>query len=240
MRLRLSVFLVVGAEVPAAVLRPAVLRDERVLFLRRGLVLAPVVAFVEHELAVLDQRVCVLVAGPVQLYRHANGSSASRGALAVPSSLAGYHYSSEGSRLRAGSPLPGAGGVGPAPGSRTPAPSNVSAKVERGGVGALHAIAGLRQHVPEDADHLVELLLPRDERRRDLDHGVAAVVRPADQAALEQRAREEAAQQPLALLVGERLARVLVLDELERVEEAGPTQVADDRQRSEERRVGEE
>src|SRR5687767_2783382 len=104
MRLRLSVFLVVGAEVflvvgaevPAAVLRPAVLRDERVLFLRRGLVLAPVVASVEHELAVLDQRVCVLVAGPVQLYSHANGSSASRGALAVPSGLAGYHYSSEG------------------------------------------------------------------------------------------------------------------------------------------------
>src|SRR5688572_3018318 len=111
MRLRLSVFLVVGAEVPAAVLRPAVLRDERVLFLRRGLVLAPVVASVEHELAVLDQRVCVLVAGLVQLYRHANSSSSSRGALGVPSGLAGYHYSSEGSRLRAGSPLSGAGGV---------------------------------------------------------------------------------------------------------------------------------
>ena len=40
------------------------------------------------------------------------------------------------------------------------------------------------------------------------------------------RRREEAAQERLALLVRERLARLLVLDELERVEEARPAQVA--------------
>ena len=44
------------------------------------------------------------------------------------------------------------------------------------------------------------------------------------------RGDEEAAQERLALLVGERLARLLVLHELERVEEAGPAHVADDRQ----------
>ncbi len=48
---------------------------------------------------------------------------------------------------------------------------------------------------------LVELLLRRDQRRRDLDHRVAAVVGPADEAALEERGREEAAQERLALLV---------------------------------------
>ena len=48
--------------------------------------------------------------------------------------------------------------------------------------------------------------------------------------ALEQPRRKEAAQERLALLVAEGLARLLVLDELERVEEPGPAQVADDRQ----------
>ena len=70
----------------------------------------------------------------------------------------------------------------------------------------------LGENVAEDADHLVELLLARDERRRDLDHRVAAVVGAADETALEQRSREKAAQEPLALVLGERLARLFVLD----------------------------
>ena len=88
----------------------------------------------------------------------------------------------------------------------------------------------LGQHLAERAGDLVELLLGRDQRRRDLDDRIAAVVGPADQAFLEERRREEAAQQRLALLVVERLARLLVLHELERVEEARAADVADDRQ----------
>ena len=57
---------------------------------------------------------------------------------------------------------------------------------------------------------------------------VAAVVRAADQPAGEERLREESAQQHVALLGAERLARLLVLDELERLEVAGAAHVADD------------
>ena len=63
---------------------------------------------------------------------------------------------------------------------------------------------GLGENVAENRDDLVELLLSGDERRRDLDDRVAAVVGTADQPALEELRREEAAQQRLALLVVER------------------------------------
>src|SRR5204862_6060166 len=88
---------------------------------------------------------------------------------------------------------------------------------------------GLFEHVGEDPHQLVELGLTRDERRRDLDDRIAAVVGAADQAALEQLRREEAAQQPLRLLVREGLARLLVLHELEGVEAARAAEVARDR-----------
>ena len=51
-----------------------------------------------------------------------------------------------------------------------------------------HALAGRGEDVAEDIRDLVELRLPRDERRRDLDDRVAAVVGAADQPALEERA----------------------------------------------------
>src|SRR5215218_50782 len=82
---------------------------------------------------------------------------------------------------------------------------------------------------PEDLHDLVELLLPRDERRRDLHDRLATVVRPAEQAALEQPRREKAAQQPVALVLGEGRASVLVLHQLEGIEEPGPPNVAHDR-----------
>ena len=63
----------------------------------------------------------------------------------------------------------------------------------------------LGEHVAEDADDLVHLGLGRDERRRDLHDGVAAVVGAADQPGLEECRREVAAQQRLALGVVERL-----------------------------------
>ena len=56
-------------------------------------------------------------------------------------------------------------------------------------------------------DRLVDVLARRDQRRRDLDHRVAAVVLAADQALVEQRVRQEVAQQDVALL-GVNVSRV--------------------------------
>src|SRR3954453_6397935 len=84
------------------------------------------------------------------------------------------------------------------------------------------------EHFAENSHHLGELLRACDERRRDLDDGIAAVVGAADQPPLEQLRRQEAAQRGLGLLVRERLARLLVLPELERPQVAGTAQVADD------------
>ncbi len=71
---------------------------------------------------------------------------------------------------------------------------------------------------------------PHGQRRRELDDGVPAVVGAAVEAGVEERAGEEAAQQPLALRVVERLPRRLVLDELDAVEVAGAAHVTDERQ----------
>src|SRR5580693_7329714 len=82
----------------------------------------------------------------------------------------------------------------------------------------------------EDLLDLVEVLLRADQRRGELDHRVTAVVGAADEAGVEQRVRQEAAQQPLRLVVVEGLLGVLVLDELDAVEVPGAADVADDRQ----------
>src|ERR671935_157750 len=65
--------------------------------------------------------------------------------------------------------------------SRTSARMSVRRRLARA-----HPLRRLAEHVAEDGDDLVELLLLCDERRRDLDDGVAAVVRPADEPALEE------------------------------------------------------
>src|SRR4029079_10259083 len=95
---------------------------------------------------------------------------------------------------------------------------------------SVHPLPRLAQHLPENADDLVELLLAGDERWRDLHHRVAAVVGAADQAALEEPGGEGAAEQRLRLVVAEGLARLLVLHELERVQVPGTANVPDDRQ----------
>src|SRR4051795_12360732 len=77
---------------------------------------------------------------------------------------------------------------------------------------------------------LRELLAAGDQRRCQLHYRVTAVVGAADQPALVELAGEEAAQQPLGLLVVEALLGLLVFDQLDRVEVAGPAHVADDRQ----------
>src|SRR5919197_203025 len=91
-------------------------------------------------------------------------------------------------------------------------------------------LPSLAEHRPDHRLDLVELLGTRDERRRELDHRVATIIGAADQPALVELAREEAAQQVLGLLVAEALLGLLVLDELDRHEITGAAHVADDRQ----------
>ena len=87
----------------------------------------------------------------------------------------------------------------------------------------------LGEHLAERAGDLVELLLRRDQGRRDLDDRIAAVVRPADEALLEERGERKPRRSVSHSSCEKRLARLLVLHELERVEEARPAEVADDR-----------
>ena len=69
----------------------------------------------------------------------------------------------------------------------------------------VHALARLGQHGPQDRLDLGELLRACDQRRRELDHRIAAIVGAADQTAAVQLAGEEAAQERLGLLVVERM-----------------------------------
>jgi hypothetical protein len=80
----------------------------------------------------------------------------------------------------------------------------------------------LGQDVAKDLLHLVELGLPADRRRSELDDRVAAVVGAAVEPGLEQRLGKEAAQESFGFLGVERLARGLVLDQLDPVEVAAP------------------
>ena len=76
---------------------------------------------------------------------------------------------------------------------------------------------------------LLELLAAAGQRRSELDDGIATIVGAADQPAPVELTGEEAAQQPLRLVVVEALERLAVLDQLDRVEVARPADVADDR-----------
>src|ERR687891_577600 len=87
----------------------------------------------------------------------------------------------------------------------------------------------LVQHLAHDADHLVELLRPGDERRRELCAGLAAVVEAHVDAELARPRRQERLDEVVALGGRERLLRLLVLHELERVEVAVAAHVADHR-----------
>src|SRR5262245_43717536 len=90
--------------------------------------------------------------------------------------------------------------------------------------------AGLVEDHAQDLLDLVEVLLGADQRRRELDDRVAAVVGAAVEALVVQRLGEVAAQQLLRLLVVEGLLGRLVLDQLDPVEVAVAADVADDRQ----------
>ena len=90
------------------------------------------------------------------------------------------------------------------------------------------ALRGVGQHGLGLRRHLLELLARADQRRGEVQHGVAAVVGAGDQALLEQPAGDEAAQQLLALL-GREARAGRVAHQLQRPEEAGAAHVADDR-----------
>src|SRR5437763_11426860 len=82
----------------------------------------------------------------------------------------------------------------------------------------LEDLPGLLQDAAEDLFDLVEVGLVADQRRGELDDGVTAVIGPAVEPGVEQRLGQEAAQQPLGLLIGEGLLGGLVLDQLDAVE----------------------
>src|SRR5438874_10522423 len=94
----------------------------------------------------------------------------------------------------------------------------------------LHAIPGLPQDGPEDRLDFLELLGSRDQRRRELNHRVPAVVGTAYQPSPVELTGEEAAQQRLGFLVRERLLGLLVFDQLDGLEVACSAHVAHDRE----------
>src|SRR5699024_12098126 len=71
------------------------------------------------------------------------------------------------------------------------------------------------------------LALAHGQRGRELDDRVSTVVGAAVQTALVHLRRHEVLENPLGLLLGERLLGVLVLDELDSVEEALTADVTD-------------
>src|SRR5690348_14755762 len=99
-----------------------------------------------------------------------------------------------------------------------------------GSTSSLDLCPGFGKHAAEDLLDLGELLRAADQRRRQLDHRVTAVVSAADETGLIQSRRHEAAQQPLALLVCERLPGRLVAHELDAEEVAIAADLTDDRQ----------
>src|SRR3954452_21271622 len=105
-----------------------------------------------------------------------------------------------------------------------------SASMPAGSAAQVETVAGLLEHGPQHGVDLLELLGSRDERGRELDDRVAAVVGAADQPAAEHLRGEEAAQQPLLLVAREGLLRLLVADQLDGAEVARAAHVADDRQ----------
>src|SRR4051794_23949923 len=100
-----------------------------------------------------------------------------------------------------------------------------SASMPAGSAAQVETVARLLEHGPQHGVDLLELLRAGDERRRELDDRVAAVVGAADESATEHLRGEEAAQQPLLLVARERLLRLLVADELDRAEVARATHV---------------
>src|SRR5699024_9497624 len=69
---------------------------------------------------------------------------------------------------------------------------------------------GLREDAADHLLHLVEFALAHRQRRRELDDRVSAIIAPAVQAAFVHLRGHEVLEDPLGLLLGERLLGVLV------------------------------
>src|SRR5699024_4737852 len=113
--------------------------------------------------------------------------------------------------------------------ARTPHVGGVRAAVSRSRTGS-ELRPGLREDAADDLLHLVEFALAHRQRRRELDDRVTAIIGTAVQAAFVHLRRHEVLEDPLGLLLGERLLGVLVLDEFDSVVESLTTYVTDDRQ----------
>ena len=82
----------------------------------------------------------------------------------------------------------------------------------------------------QGADHPVDVFASRDKWWRQLDNGVASIVRATDQPATEHLGGDEAAQETLSLVTAPRFLRRLVLDQLDTPEVAGTANVTNNRQ----------
>jgi len=85
------------------------------------------------------------------------------------------------------------------------------------------------QHLTQDSDHLLELRRPGDERGRELRARLASVVEAHIDPQLAGAGDEEPFDQLVPLRGSERLLRLLVLDELERLEVPVAADLADHR-----------
>src|ERR1700756_5939915 len=92
---------------------------------------------------------------------------------------------------------------------------------------SLQPLRLLVEHGAQDGFDGVELGLTADQRRRQLDDGIASVIGATVQPGLEQGRRPPAQQRP-AFLVGEGLLGRLVLDQFDAVEIPLAADVADD------------
>src|SRR5580692_6343767 len=88
---------------------------------------------------------------------------------------------------------------------------------------------GSGEDLAHDAHHEVDVGPRRDQRRRELDDGVAPVVRATDQTTSEHLGRHVTTEQSLGVFAGPGLFGALVLHQLHAPEVAGAADVTDDR-----------
>src|SRR5579863_9389787 len=87
---------------------------------------------------------------------------------------------------------------------------------------------GSGEDLAHDAHHEVDVGPRRDQRRRELDDGVAPVVRAADESAAEHLGRDIATEKSFGVLAGPGLLGHLVLHQFHAPEVPGTAHVTDD------------
>src|ERR1700731_465779 len=90
------------------------------------------------------------------------------------------------------------------------------------------ALRCFRKDFAQCADHEVDVVARGDERGRQLDDGIASVVRTAYETTMEHLGRYETSQEALGVVTLPRLLGLLILDQLHAPEVTGPSDVAPD------------